>query len=142
VNLLFIAASVVSASLLASAAPAEAFWGTGEGDPTYDNLLGLAYAFNGKTQAKIYDSHGWLLMTVDLETGQVAKMKLVDCQISKCIYFRRISDNPWKKVYVEQIDCSEKKFRWRKSTPPRRWGKWFAILGRQGRTVAFNKFCR
>ena len=134
-------AAFISTSLFA-AAPSEAFWGTGEGEPTYDNLLSKFYVFNYKTQKKVYDSPGWLLMTVNANSGRVQKMKLVDCRSNKCIYFKRIADSKSKNVSVAQLNCSTNEYRTRPiAMTDSDWMSWSKILSEEHR-VAFNKFCR
>ena len=134
-------AAVISTSLFA-ATPAEAFWGTGEGKATYENLQRSDYMFNYKTQAKVYDSPGWLLMTVDANDGWVQKMKLIDCRGSKCMYFKRKADNPEKYVWVYEIDCFRQKQRSRSvHSSKAHWGSWQDIWADEFK-VAFNKFCR
>ena len=52
-----LAAAVIGASLFA-VTPAEALGGTGEGEPTYENLVGDSYNSNRKIQQKIYNTPG------------------------------------------------------------------------------------
>ena len=109
------AACVISTSLFA-ASPAEAFWGTGEGEPTYDNLLNNNYAINSDEQEKIYDSPGWNVTSV--MRGLTRKMKLVGCRNSKCIYFQKVADDPFKSITVRQVNCINNTFTYRKSGFP------------------------
>ena len=134
-----LAAAVFGASLFA-ATPAEAFGGTGEGEATYENLQRSDYLFNYKTQAKVYDSPGWLLMTVDADTGWVQKMKLVDCRDTRCIYLTRFADDSDKSVYVYEMICSTKKLR-TKPSGKAYWGDWYEMWNEESK-VAYNKFCR
>ena len=134
-----LAAAVVGASLFA-ATPAEAFGGTGEGEATYENLQRSDYLFNYKTQAKVYDSPGWLLMTVDADTGWVQKMKLVDCRDTRCIYLTRFEDDSDKSVYVYEMICSTKKLRTQPSGKAY-WGDWYEMWNEESK-VAYNQFCR
>lgn len=134
-----LAAAVFGASLFA-ATPAEAFGGTGEGEATYENLQRSDYLFNSKIQAKVYDSPGWLLMTVNAKSGEVQKMKLVDCRGTRCIYLKKFADDYDKSVYIYEMDCSTKKVRTKPLGKPY-WGDWYDMFNQETK-VAYNNFCR
>ena len=136
-----LAAAVISASMFA-ATPAGAFWGTGEGEPTFENLRRSDYMFNPKTQKKVYDSPGWLLMTVDATDGWVQKMKLIDCRASRCMYFKRKADSRNKSVFPYEIDCGMQQVRKRWVYGGKaEWLSWGSIWAEEHK-VAYNKFCR
>lgn len=133
------AVSTLIGTALCLSPSSQAFWG-GEGDPTYENLHRDDYFFSSKTQAKVYETPGWILMALNPRNGDVAKMKLVDCRGVNCTYLYRWVDNPSKDVYAEEVDCMRKKYRVR--THNASWTVWFDVRDDDMQYTAINKFCK
>lgn len=138
-------AAVISTSLFA-AVPAEAFWG-GAKIPTYQQLESDSYQLSQKQMNKIYTSEGWQHF-FSLPDGRAYKVKLVDCQMGKCTYYSRETDEQQKDKYVSvsQINCNSKKYRSKLVGQGGKWSQWTSIIftgiNAGGDEKAFNMFCR
>jgi len=138
-------AAFISTSLFA-AMPARAFWGAAK-MPTYQQLESDSYQLSQKQMNKIYTSEGWQHF-FSLPGGRAYKVKLVDCQMGKCTYYSRETDEQQKDKYVSvsQVNCSSKKHRSKLVAQGGKWSQWSSIIftgsNAGGDEKAFNMFCR
>ena len=133
-----LAAAVIGASLFA-ATPAEALGGTGEDEPTYENLVDDSYNFNRKIQLKISNTPGWVLLAAHTEIPETRMAKLFDCRSNVCIFFVRTVEDPDQNVFVHKINCADRTYEYRNSLMGGWWGT--GPIEHEEEVVAFNKFC-